>query len=252
MLDIDELLELSKRIAIQAGEHLNDGNHTSYSQFKFSEEDPKEIKALADVALEKIILSELEHTGISILSEESGFKSGKVEQDHMFILDPLDGTFNFVKDLGPSAVSIALWKNNKPIFGVIYNLTEKKLYWGGAGIGSFCENSPIKVSLEKDKSHSSLCTGFPARFDLSNKNAPQDFWDRIKSFAKIRMLGSAAASLLYVAKGSAEMYFEPEIMLWDVAAGIAIVEGAGGTVNYTSGKRTHALDVSASNGCISN
>ena len=96
-----------------------------------------------------------------------------------------------------------------------------------------------------------MCTGFPARFDFANESSPQDFWDRVKAFSKIRMSGSAAASLLYVARGSAEMYVELEIMLWDVAAGIAIIEGAGGEVIYTPGKITYALDVCASNGYIS-
>ena len=225
MHDLNKLLELSKSIASQAGQKLFENNSPSHKEYVHCSELPKEIKAGADTVLEKYILQKLASTGLPVLSEESGFIQGQKESRYMFIIDPLDGTFNFVKDLGPCAVSIALWHDKKPIFGVIYNIVEKKLYWGGNALGAYCDDKSISVSSTSNTEQASICTGFPVRFDVENDNGMQNFWRLIKPYAKVRMLGSAAVSLLNVAKGSADVYSEQNIMLWDVAAGIAIVEG---------------------------
>ena len=88
---------------------------------------PREIKARADSALELEILEALQKTGLSILSEESGLIEGQRDPDYLFIVDPLDGTYNFVKDLGPCSISIALWRNARPAFGVVV------VGWSGPG-----------------------------------------------------------------------------------------------------------------------
>ena len=247
MHDLNELLELSKLIASQAGQKLLDSYTPSHKEYIHCSELPKEIKAGADAFMEKYILQELTATGLPVLSEESGYIQGQHESQYMFIIDPLDGTFNFVKDLGPCAVSIALWHDNKPIFGVIYNLVEKKLYWGGEGLGAYCDDESISASNTSKTEQASICTGFPVRFDVGNDSVMQKFWRLIKPYAKVRMLGSAAVSLLNVAKGSADVYSEQNIMLWDVAAGIAIVEGAGGVINSLPSTIKYSLDVFASN-----
>ena len=185
-----------------------------------------------------------------ILSEESGHLAGKSGSGYWFIVDPLDGTFNFVKGLGPSAVSIALWKELSPVFGVIYNLSEKALYWGGKELGAYCGDQKISVSDVLDKSKASICTGFPVRFNVDSETSMQHFWNLIKPFAKIRMIGSAAVSVLYVAKGVADIYSEQNIMLWDVAAGLAIVEGAGGNYRIDETDISYAYNVTAWNSCL--
>lgn len=248
--EIEELLELSKSIATQAGRRLLDDFGQEQKNYVYSRENPKEVKALADIVLEKNILQALGIVGFPILSEEAGYIPGRRESKYWFIVDPLDGTFNFVKGLGPSAVSIALWEEYQPIFGVIYNLAEQQLIWGGASLGAYCAGQRISVSSTAVKSQASICTGFPVRFDAESDSAKQRFWHMVGSFAKVRMLGAAAVSLVNVAKGAADVYSEQNIMLWDVAAGLAIVEGANGSVHYTPANIEYSLDVFASNGII--
>jgi myo-inositol-1(or 4)-monophosphatase len=163
-------------------------------------------------------------------------------------VDPLDGTFNFVKGLGPSAISVALWEYDRPLFGVVYSLAERQLAWGGRDIGAFSDGRRISVSGTSDPSLGSICTGFPVRLDMHSDLAMHDFWRMVKPYAKVRMLGSAAASLVQVARGAADLYAESCIMLWDVAAGAAIVEGAGGQCVMNRRNSPHwCYDVIAAN-----
>jgi myo-inositol-1(or 4)-monophosphatase len=228
MLKLDELLDLCKSVALNSGQRFLDDSAGSQQSYSFSVENPKEVKAAADRILETEILGRLTPLGLPILSEESGHIPGSEETGYWFVVDPLDGTFNFVKNLGPCAVSIALWQGQTPIFGVIYSLIDRKLFWGGAGIGAFADGKSIFVSNTIERSRASLCTGFPVRFDMEDDHALRSFCRTVRMYSKIRMLGSAAVSLLQVAKGSADVYSEAAIMLWDVAAGLAIVQGAGG------------------------
>lgn len=247
MPNIDDLLELSKTISYSAAQRLINDLSNERNNFSYSKELPKEVKALADTVLEEDILRSLGKTGYSILSEEAGYIAGKNDSKYWFLVDPLDGTFNFVKDLGPCAVSIAFWEDQNPVFGVIYDIYSNNLYWGGKGIGSYCNDNKLSVSTTVNKEQASICTGFPVRFDTDNENEMHQYWNLIKSYAKVRMLGSAAISLINVAKGSADVYSEQSIMLWDVAAGIAIIEGAGGCVHTSNSSEKYSLNVFASN-----
>ena len=247
MVDIPALLELAKCTAVQAGGRLTEAGLAGFS---FSEELPREVKSLADSVLEDVVLGALSGTGREILSEERGLVPGTQPDGYRFIVDPLDGTFNFVRNLGPCAVSIALWEGDRPVFGVLFDIVKKSLFWGGRGLGAWENGSEIQGSRTGDISRSAVCTGFPVRFDFSADQAWERFRNRAARFAKVRMLGSAAMSLACVADGRAEAYFEEDIMLWDVAAGIAIVEGAGGRVRWSGKAGSAALDVYADNGCL--
>lgn len=247
MPDISNLLAIAKSAAVEAGGLLS---RAGLDRFSYSKELPKEVKSLADEVLDQAILSVLSKTGFGILSEESGYIPGSQPGGHRFIVDPLDGTFNFLKNLGPCAVSIAFWDANKPVFGVVFDIAKKSLFWGGAELGAWRDGDEIRVSDTCKVSEASICTGFPVRFDLSAGNALKAFQERVSEFSKVRMLGSAASSLACVADGRADAYFEEDIMLWDVAAGIAIVEGAGGRVHWESKLGRPGLHVYADNGCL--
>jgi len=247
MPELDVLLELAKSSVTQAGKRLLDQVTPGDLHYVHSPDLQREIKAIADTVMEKEVLRVLAGAGLAILSEESGFVAPPQKSKYWFIVDPLDGTFNFVKGLGPSAISVALWENETPIFGVIYSLMERQLAWGGSGLGAFVGGRRIAVSDTSHQSRASICTGFPVRFDFDDEGAMQDFWRMVKPYAKVRMLGSAAASLLHVARGSADVYSESRIMLWDVAAGIAIVEGAGGKCAMQRIADAWCYDVFASN-----
>jgi myo-inositol-1(or 4)-monophosphatase len=250
MPELNQLLDLCKSAAASAGARLLDQFGDEHRKYVHSAEFPKEIKAFADTIVEQDILAQLAAAGLPILSEESGYLAGREDDGYWFIVDPLDGTFNFVKGLGPSAVSIALWKEQTPVFGAIYDLSRRQLIWGGPGLGAFAGDKEIRVSDTHAACAASICTGFPVRFDLSNEHALQQLLQVARSYAKVRMIGSAAMSLVNVAQGSADAYAEQDIMLWDVAAGLAIVEGAGGRTRRTPGSVRYALNVFAYNGIL--
>jgi myo-inositol-1(or 4)-monophosphatase len=245
--ELAALLDLAKSAAVRAGTQLLESVDSVDRSYAHSAELPREVKAAADSVLERDILGALADAQLAVLSEESGYIPSPHHSNRWFIVDPLDGTFNFVKGLGPCAVSIALWEDQRPIFGVIYDLMEGQLAWGGAGMGAFIDGHPISISDTATLAMASICTGFPVRFDIESDQSMRHFWRLVSPFAKVRMIGSAAVALLHVARGSADVYLEKNIMLWDVAAGIAIVQGAGGEAAFRRNDVEWSYDVIASN-----
>lgn len=243
------LLSLAKE-AVQAALYALAGMDASVPAYRFADDLPREVKATADRVLDEEILSCLVPTGLPILSEEAGELASTTNTGLQWIVDPLDGTVNFVRGLAPCAISIALYRGDVPIFGVIGEYPAYSLAWGGPSIGAFVEGRSIHVSTMDAKSKAILCTGFPSRFDVADELATAQFLRIIGAFAKVRMLGAASLSLLHVAKGSADAYTEQDIMRWDVAAGLALVEGAGGRVSVSPGRYRHSLNIFASNGLL--
>lgn len=212
----------------------------------------REIKLEADTMLEEELIKGLTHTGIAILSEETGYIRGKSLPELLWVIDPLDGSYNFSRSLGPSMISVALWQNNEPVLGVLFNLVTKQLIFGGPKIGAHMGKQSIVVSDRTDRSQATVVTGFPSRFPINDPKAISGFAELLTTFGKVRMIGSACASLALVATGSADVYAEHNIMFWDVAAGLAIVNGAGGTfqlegVNLPEGIHSEPCTVVASN-----
>jgi fructose-1,6-bisphosphatase/inositol monophosphatase family enzyme len=208
----------------------------------------KDIKLEADVESEKLIVKHLaENSEYNILSEESGMVKNTSDETFCWIVDPLDGSLNFSRDFEMYGVSIGLWKDGKPVLGVIYDFNHGNMYSGIVGYGAYCNDKKISVSNILDKKDSILATGFPVYSDFSQENLMQ-FISGIQVYKKVRLLGSAALSLIMVAKGSMEVYMENNIAIWDVAAGLAILVAAGGTYTYSEGAGPNYLKVYASNG----
>ena len=243
--EINEYLSISKSAALMALDSL-----TSYRRqilkYSFDQESPREMKADIDFIIESIILEQLKKTNLPILSEESGEHLNVNSFGLCWIVDPIDGTINYVRDLGESATSIALFLNGRPLLGIVACHKSGDLAWGGASLGSFINGQKIKVSTVSNKIQGVLCTGIPSQFQFDSHSVGQ-LIEKVSQFGKTRMLGSAAISLLNVAKGSAEAYWEKEIMLWDIAAGLALVEGAGGEFVMGTGSKLYACDIYASN-----
>ena len=210
---------------------------------------PREMKTVSDRILEDVILANLRTTGLEILSEEAGLVERGNGNGLRWVVDPLDGTVNFMRGLAPCSISLALCDGNVPMLGVIGEFPSEKIAWGGIGQGAFLADMPIRVSAIDDKQQAVICSGFPSRFKFGDEGMN---WiaSTLAPYAKVRMLGAASLSLLHVAKGAAEAYAECDIMIWDVAAGLAIVEGAGGSFIMTKGRHTDAFDIFASNGLI--
>jgi myo-inositol-1(or 4)-monophosphatase len=241
-------LELARSTATKALRVLS-GLHSESSLFGIDQSLPREMKTVSDRILEEVILTCLRTTGLDILSEEIGLVDSGKDADLRWVVDPLDGTVNFIRGLAPCSVSLALCQGNVPVLGVIAEFPSGKIAWGGPGQGAFLSDVPIRVSAIADRQQAVICSGFPSRFEFSSTGMN---WiaSTLAPYAKVRMLGAASLSLVHVASGAAEAYSELEIMIWDVAAGLAIVQGAGGSFRLSKARYPNSFDVFASNGLI--
>ena len=205
----------------------------------------KDIKTRADQEAERVVREILTPTGIPILGEEFG---GDVAfTDRMWIVDPLDGTMNFTRGYPMHCVSIALWEQGKPVLGVIHELETDHVLSGVVGEGVTYEGMPVQVSAVSDPGQAILSTGFPSGRDYGD-TALQQFVAQVQQFKKIRMIGCAALSLAYVARGVFDVHFEEGTYLWDVAAGLALVQAAGGRIDFTKPGPDWKMRVWADNG----
>ena len=216
--ELGRLLELAKSVSLEAGKFLfkNKGNKQEILLSK-----GRDIKLKLDLDAEIMIKNSLSRESqLPILGEETG-KDKNLEEVY-WVVDPLDGTSNFLRGVPISCVSIALMNNLKPIIGVIYDFNLDDLYYASEETSSFVNNQELRVSSVSRRSQSTLMTGIPAKenyTDIEFRNMIDDF----QSWKKIRMIGSAAMSSVYVASGKADAYSEKGTFLWDVAAGAAIV-----------------------------
>ncbi len=265
-MDTKKYLDLAQVAARQAGALLRDAYSTDAGVVSAI---GKDIKTEADKAAETVVLEALRPTGLAILSEESGELSAeggepRAEEEASsnnstaqrlnlstptWIIDPLDGTFNFTRGFPACCVAIGLWAENQPVLGVIYDFVSDKMYSGVVGEGASCNGEPMSVSTTGSYASASLATGFPSARDYSDASLA-DSIRKVQKFKKIRMIGSAALSIAHVANGSLDAYFEEDIWLWDVAAGLALVKAAGGEYSISEIKETWQLDVFAFNGLL--
>ncbi len=243
--DFTELLNIAVNTAVDAAKIFKNNK----SQYQHVEHDlSRDVKVLADKKLEAEIISQLSETSpYPVLSEESGIHEGKeTNSEYRWIVDPLDGSLNFSRGIPINCISIAFWKGFEPVLGVIYDFNRNEIFSGIVGEGAWLNEKPIAVSNINETSKAVLCTGFPVSTDFSESSL-LNFCHKIKDYKKVRLLGSAALSLAYVACGRADTYMENHIKLWDVAAGIAIVSGAGGKVDYAATDKENVLIVKADN-----
>ena len=242
MLELDSWLAIAKSAALEAGKYLliNQGK-----ELKILHDAGRDIKLQLDIDTENIIKKNISsQSEFSILGEETGFTDDVGE--FYWVVDPLDGTSNFLRDIPISCVSIALMQNLTPILGVIYDFNHDDLYFGHQNSKAFLNQEQISVSDYSKKSQSTLVTGIPAKTNYSDdefKNMIDDF----QHWKKVRMIGSAAMAAIYVAAGKAETYKENGIFLWDIAAGAAIVSAAGGVASITNIQADHRVDANFTN-----
>ncbi len=196
----------------------------------------RDIKLQADRDSEAIILEALSKSEYPVLAEESG-EHGLTDDDAPFwVVDPLDGTLNFSRGLSICCTSIALCHKNEALLGVVYDFNHDECFQGGEGAPAQCNDTPIHVSKVAQTGDAILATGFPVNRDFGN-DAMNDFLGQLQQFKKVRLLGSAALSLANVSCGRVDAYAEDDIMFWDVAAGIALVQAAGGYVDMQPSDR---------------
>ncbi len=215
-----------------------------------SSSDPKDVKLKADVASENIIKDIVKRkSNFEILAEESG-KSTENLGSTFWVIDPLDGTANYNRDIPICCVSIGMIKDMNPIFGVIYDFNNDELYIGDCVNNTATLNEQsITVSQKSTKEDGVLITGLPFNTDYSDK-ALENMVKDMQAWKKTRMIGSAAMASCYIASGKAELYKEKGIYLWDIIAGAALVQSAGGHAQINNIRDNFQVDVVFSNAKI--
>lgn len=242
MTDIDNM-EAIYREAIDVSKDVADFIRTELNKItpdQIEEKDKNSLVSYVDKTAEEMIVKRL-----SKILPEAGFITEEdtvtqsSESAMVWIIDPLDGTTNFLHKIPHFGVSIALRKGNEIIIGVVYDVMREECFHACKGMGSFCNDRKISVSDISNVSESMLATGFP----YSNTYDKEPLINTLKYWLTeargIRRFGAAAVDLCFVASGRIECYYETSLNIWDVAAGILIVEEAGGTVTDYFGLDSH-------------
>jgi len=192
--------------------------------------------------------------GLGELIPESGFyaEEGTTDKqgvEYNWIVDPLDGTTNFIHGLPVYSISIALNKGNETILGVVHELNRDEIFHAIKGEGAYCNQKQIFVSKAQKLSESLVATGFPYH-DFEQMPAYLSILNELlRSCHGLRRMGSAAVDLAYVACGRYEAYFEYNLNAWDVAAGAFIVQQAGGVVTDYKGGSDYVFGREIVSGC---
>ncbi|MDC3125963.1 inositol monophosphatase [Candidatus Pelagibacter sp.] len=186
-------------------------------KLQVSKKGPNDFVSNADLKAEKIIIEELKKAkpNYSILSEESGVELNK-DKNNTWIIDPIDGTLNFLHGIPHFAISIALKSNDEIVSGLIFDPIKNEMFYAEKDNGSFFNNSRIRVSKKNNINDCLFVTGGKIKRELS---------------IQYRKSGSAALDMAYVAAGRYDGYFQNKLNLWDIAAGIVLVKEAGGLIN---------------------
>lgn len=234
MQDLAKLTPSVVQIAKQAGEFIAKES-ADFDLSKVELKGKSDLVSYVDKGAEQIIVA-----GLKSLVPEAGFLTEEktVEQkqtEFTWIIDPLDGTTNFVHSMPGYAVSIGLSQGNEMILGVIYEVTRDEAFYAWKGGGAYMNGNAISVSQAAAIDDSLFATGFPIYNFSKIKEYLTILNELMRNSHGLRRLGSAATDLAYVACGRCEAFFEYNLNAWDVAAGIIIVKEAGGTVTDFSG-----------------
>ena len=205
-------------------------------KLQISVKGPSDFVSSADIKAEKIIINELTKAkkNYSILSEEDGSKIN-ADSQNVWIIDPIDGTTNFLHGVPHFAISIALKSDNEIVSGVIYDPIKDEMFYAEKNNGAFFNNKRIKVSKKKNIQSCLFGTGGK---------------EKIETDLITRKSGSAALDMAYVAAGRYDGYFQNNLNLWDIAAGIIIVKEAGGVINEINLSKNDNIKIRASSTAI--
>jgi myo-inositol-1(or 4)-monophosphatase len=201
-----------------------------------SRKGPRDFVTEIDRECERLIRRRI-HKGFpsdAILSEEKGGKMPHAE--YLWLVDPLDGTVNYMHRFPLFCVSIAMAVNQKIEIGVVYDPVHDELFSCKRNEGARLNDEPIAVSGCRDMARAYVATGFPSRFKDEADRYVKGFRKVLTSVAGLRRAGSAALDLAYVACGRFDGFWEPRLFPWDMAAGVLLIETAGGIVTNESGK----------------
>ena len=214
---------------------------------------PGDFVTSADKRTERIIIDELQkaHPKYGIVSEEAGLIN-KSNHENRWVIDPIDGTMNFLNGIPQFAISVGYEENGEIKCGVIFNPIMNEMFCAEKGNGAYLNNSRIRVSKKRSIKDALLVTGGPK---VASKIKDKIFSEYIyisKNVSNIRKFGSAALDIAYVACGRFDGYWQRELNYWDIAAGIIILKEAGGFVDFFEEDKSSPLkkNILASNSNI--
>lgn len=231
--DLTTLLEPVKAVANKAAEFIRKERET-FSNEKIEIKGLNDLVSYVDKGAERLIVDELSKLGI-----EAGFiveeNSASGTKDYNWIVDPLDGTTNFIHGIPCYAVSIALEYKGEILIGVVHEVSRNECFYAMKNMGAFLNGKPIQVSANRILKDSLIATGFPIHNFKRQENYLNMLRELMHQTHGIRRIGAAAADLCYLACGRVDAFYEYNLSPWDVAAGALIVKEAGGTVTDFKG-----------------
>lgn len=227
-------LNVAVDAALEAGKFIAQ-NITQLDRIKVSKKSSNEWVSEIDVLAEQRIIEHLaeSYPDYAVLAEESG--STDSESDYCWIIDPIDGTHNFLHGHPNFAVSIALKHLDETLIGVIYDPLRNELFTARKGAGAQLDGRRIRVSETSRLNESLLCTGFPYREQAEVKTWLKTFARVLPRAQSVHRTGSSVLDLAYVAAGRYDGFWEMGLKPWDIAAGALLVKEAGGLITDLSG-----------------
>lgn len=231
------MLNIAVKAARSAGAIINRAS-LDLDLLKVNTKGPNDFVSEVDQAAEQAIIETLlqAYPGHGILAEESGRQHGAKDSEYVWIIDPLDGTTNFLHGFPVYAVSIALAHRGVVQQGVVYDPTRNDLFYASKGRGAFLNDKRLRVSKRTRLSDALVGTGFPFRKGDNFKRYIAMFESVMQNCAGLRRPGAAALDLCYVAAGWYDGFFETGLNPWDVAAGALMITEAGGLIGNFTGE----------------
>jgi len=231
------MLNIAIKAARAAGAIINRAS-LDLDLLKVNTKSPNDFVTEVDHAAEQAIIETLltAYPGHGILAEESGRAHGAKDSDYVWIIDPLDGTTNFIHGLPVYAVSIALAFRGQVQQAVVYDPTRNDMFYASKGRGAFVNDKRLRVSKRTRLAESLVGTGFPFRKGDNFKRYVQMFEAVMQNCAGLRRPGAAALDLCYVAAGWYDGFFETGLNPWDIAAGSLMITEAGGLIGNFTGE----------------
>lgn len=223
-------------------------------QLQVSQKGPGDFVSAADRRAEKLIFEELQHARpkYGFLMEESGVVEGS-DPSRRWIIDPLDGTTNFLHGIPHWAISIALEVDGEITIGLIYDPVKDEMFTAEKNGGAFMRRKRLRVSGRNDLMHATIATGAPRRAKAKQDQFLKEYKAVLNFAPGLRRFGAAALDLAYVAAGRCEGFWERDLQAWDIAAGMLIVKEAGGFYSDVDDDRQNPIstgNIVAGNGAI--
>jgi len=219
-------------------------------QLQVSIKGPGEFVSTADLKAERTLKNELTRArpGYGLLFEESGESTGS-DSHHRWIVDPLDGTTNFLHGIPHFAISIGLERDGEIVAGIVYEPTRDEMFWAEKGAGAYLNDRRLRVSARRQLGEALIGTGIPFYGRGDHPRYIATLAAVMGATSGVRRLGAAALDLAYVAAGRYDGFWETGLFPWDLAAGLLLVREAGGFVSDLAGGQTmmQSGDVLAAN-----